>query len=441
MSKKSGAIIAEIQPDTIAAQLELQPGDEIIEINGYTINDLIEMQIAFSDEYVELLIRNASGEEKLFEIEKDYDEPLGVVMQSAVFDKIRTCRNKCVFCFVDQMPKKMRSSLYIKDDDYRLSFLSASYVTLTNMTKNDFLRIERLKLSPLYVSLHTTDPELRSKMLGQPKAAEINMQLERLFELDVELNLQIVLCPGWNDGFALERTLRDLFKYREQILSLAIVPVGLTKFRNKLPKLQPVTREIARTVIKQIQKWQEKARFGNVFGNYIYLSDEFYILAGADIPEAVAYEDYPQIENGVGIARAFIEDWRSCVMLPAPYKQPLNIDVVCGVLAESVIRPLLDELVLENLQVRLVVVENSFFGNSVTVTGLLTGCDMLAALQALPGKRDGVIIPAVTVRKNDNVFLDDMTPEQLEQSLGAKLRIADGAVELKKLLHYWNRGE
>ena len=441
MSKKYLAIIDKILPDSIAAELELQPGDEILQVNGYALEDLIDLQIVLADEYIELLVKTTTGEEKLFEIEKDYDESLGVVMQSAVFDKIRICKNKCVFCFVDQMPKKMRSSLYIKDDDYRLSFLSSSYVTLTNLTKSDFARIERLKISPLYVSVHTTDPELRMKMLGQPKAAEINTQLERLFALETELNLQIVLCPGWNDGFALERTLRDLFKYREQILSLALVPVGLTKFRDKLPQLKPVTKEIACAVIKQVKKWQEKAKFGNVFGNFIFLSDEFYILAGQPLPTAAEYEEYPQIENGVGIARAFIEDWSSCVMLPAGYEEPLHIDVVCGVLAESIMRPLLAELKVRNLTVRLVVVENEFFGSSVTVTGLLTGNDIQKTLQALPGKRDGVIIPAVTLRKGENIFLDDMTPEQLEQTVGAKLRIADGAVELKQLLHYWKMEE
>ena len=441
MSKKNQAIIEKILPDSIAAELELQPGDEILQVNGFVMEDLIDMQIVFADEYIEMLVKTAAGEEKLFEIEKDYDESLGVVMQSAVFDKIRSCKNKCVFCFVDQMPKKMRSSLYIKDDDYRLSFLSASYVTLTNLTKSDFARIERLKISPLYVSVHTTDPELRVKMLGQPKAAEINTLLEKLFDLDTELHMQIVLCPGWNDGFALERTLRDLFIYREKILSLAIVPVGLTKFRSKLPPLQPVTKEIALTVIKQIEKWQAKAKFGNIFGNFIFLSDEFYILADKPFPTVAEYEDYPQIENGVGIARDFIENWKSCLMLPVGYRQPLHIDVVCGVLAESVIRPLLAELNVENLVVRLVVIKNQFFGESITVTGLLTGTDMLAALQALPGPRDGVVIPAVTLRNGENVFLDDMTAEQLEQALATKLRIAEGAVELKKLLHYWNMEE
>ncbi|MFA6076220.1 MAG: DUF512 domain-containing protein [Negativicutes bacterium] len=438
MSKNKRAIIEKILPDSIAAELELQPGDEIMQVNGYVMEDLIDMQIVFADEYIEMLVKTAAGEEKLFEIEKDYDETLGVVMQSAVFDKIRVCKNKCVFCFVDQMPKNMRSSLYIKDDDYRLSFLSSSYVTLSNMTKSDFARIERLNISPLYVSVHTTDPELRSKMLGQPKAADINAQLEKLFALDTELHMQIVLCPGWNDGFALERTLRDLYVYRDKILSLSIVPVGMTKFRTKLPQLQPVTKEIAQMVIKQVKKWQDKAKFGNLFGNYIFLSDEFYILAGQEFPAVAEYEDYPQLENGVGISRAFIEDWKSCAMLPAKNKQTLHIDVVCGVLAESIIRPLLAELNIDNLNVRLVVVRNNFFGESITVTGLLTGEDIQTALQALPGQRDGVIIPAVTLRKGESVFLDDMTPEQLEQCLDTKIQIADGAVELKKLLYYWN---
>ena len=441
MKKQKGAIISKVLPDSIAEELELKPGDEILEINGVPLGDLIDMQIACADEELEVILRLQDGSLEVIEIEKDYDEALGVELESAVFDKIRVCKNKCVFCFIDQMPKKMRPSLYIKDDDYRTSFLSGSFITLSNLREIDMKRIERLHLSPMYISVHTTDMELRGRMLGQKESTDIMKQLERLFDGEIEMHLQIVLCPGWNDGFALERTLRDLYRHKESIISLAIVPVGLTKHREKLAALQPVTREIANTVINQVKKWQDKARFENPFGNFIYLSDEFYITAGVEVPPVDAYGDYPQLENGVGIARSFIEDWKGLAMLPARSKQAITLDVVCGCLAESIVRPLLEQLSIENVKIRLLVVANKFFGESVTATGLLTGQDIIDALNTLSERGQGVISPAVVLKKGAAVFLDDMTLDAFKQAAGVPVRVADGAVELKQLLHYWQMEE
>ncbi|BBB92977.1 MAG TPA: DUF512 domain-containing protein [Methylomusa anaerophila] len=430
-------IIAGVVPHSIAAETGLLPGDRLIAVNHRNVRDLIDLSFALSDQRVELLVEKQNGQQQLITIEKDYDQDLGIEFESAVFDKIRQCVNHCIFCFVDQMPPGMRESLYIKDDDYRLSFLYGNFITLTNLRLSDMRRIRQLHLSPLYISVHTTNGPLRAKMLGNERAASIMEQINILAANGVEMHTQIVLCPGINNTNELDKTIGDLFNIYPSVLSIAIVPVGLTKFRKNCYPLHCFTAEQARSTISQVNQWQEKSR--NTFGNtFVYLADEFYIQAGCPIPAYEYYDGFPQLENGVGIVRNFIEDWKQSPGNSTLYAKPLYIDVVCGKSAEKIIKPLLAELTIPNLYTRLIAVENEFFGNNVTVTGLLTGGDILEQLQQLAGPRTGVIIPGIAFRRGEHVFLDGMTLDELYRNLGNELRIAYNGSDLKELLCNWH---
>ncbi|MDF2571566.1 MAG: putative radical enzyme, partial [Sporomusa sp.] len=350
--------------------------------------------------------------------------------------KVRQCANKCIFCFVDQMPAGMRESLYIKDDDYRLSFLYGNFVTLTNLGPRDLSRIARLHLSPLYVSVHTTNGELREKMLGGKQAGKILEQLSQLVEKGIDLHTQVVLCPGFNDGKELERTISDLFGMYPSVLSLAIVPVGLTRFRDNCYSLTTFSSKEAEQVIKLVHKWQEKCRKENN-ESFVYLADEFYLAAGQEIPSYESYDGFPQLENGVGIVRSFLTEWEEQPLIGAGYAEPHYIDVVCGISAEKILTPLLSNLSIPNLTIRVVAVENKFFGNNVTVTGLLTGGDIIESLQQLSGPRNGIIIPGVALRKGEHFFLDNTTPETIATKLGVPVHTAYFAQDLKELLCAW----
>lgn len=432
----NSGIIAQVAQDSIASELGLVPGDKIISVNGQPMKDLIDLSFALSDESVELLVEKVNGEQEILDIEKDYDDDLGIEFESAVFDGVRTCANKCIFCFVDQMAPDMRPSLYVKDDDYRLSFLYGNFVTLTNLTKTDMNRIQRLHLSPLYVSVHTTDSEIRERMLHNKRAGGIMEQLKMLAEFGAEFHTQVVLCPGVNDGKVLEKTIRDLYQLRPNILSLAIVPVGLSRFREKCFPLRVFTEEEAKAIIEMVGEWQKKCR--NTDGDsFVYLSDEFYISAGAPIPEYDEYDGFPQLENGIGLVRNFLAEWHNAVVHGYEYDQPIYIDVICGISAEKILRPLLSELRKPNLNIRLVPVVNHFFGENITVTGLLTGTDILNKLKDLNGPRTGIIIPGVALRKGEAVFLDNMQPDDLVKELKIPIRVAHGATELRQLLEAW----
>ena len=276
-------IISNVKTDSIGAQIGLVPGDRLLEVNGQAVQDIIDLSFALAEEEIELLIERISGEHELITLEKDYDEELGLEFESAVFDKVRQCANKCVFCFVDQMPAGMRESLYIKDDDYRLSFLYGNFVTLTNLGQRDINRIARLHLSPLYVSVHTTNGELREKMLNSSQAGKILDQLNELVEHGIELHTQVVLCPGFNDGAELERTIKDLYAMHPSVLSLAVVPVGLTRYRENCHPLTTFSCEAAMQVIEMVHKWQKKCRKDSETG-FVYLADEFYLSAGHAVP-------------------------------------------------------------------------------------------------------------------------------------------------------------
>jgi putative radical SAM enzyme (TIGR03279 family) len=359
-------IVARVMADSIAVEVGLEPGDRLISVNGESIRDIIDLSFALSDECVELLIQKVSGEQEVLEIEKEYDEDLGIEFESAVFDGVRRCANKCIFCFVDQMAPGMRESLYVKDDDYRLSFLYGNFVTLTNTVPQDIDRIRRLHLSPLYISVHTTNGTLREKMLNNKNAGKIMEHLDTLITNDIEMHTQIVLCPDINDGEELEKTIRDLYSLHPNVISMAIVPVGLSRYRENCYSLQVFSPEKALDVITLVRKWQEKCRKRSGT-SFVYLSDEFYITAGQPIPEYDLYDGFPQLENGIGLVRNFLHEWEQAPIITTGYDSPQHIDVVCGISAQKILEPLLQSISIANLTIRVIPIENDFFGNDISV--------------------------------------------------------------------------
>ncbi|MCE5286218.1 MAG: DUF512 domain-containing protein [Pelosinus sp.] len=443
---KYSAVITNVHPDSIGEELGLVPGDKLLAVNGQSAKDLIELSFALAEENLELLLEKANGTQEIIELEKDYDDELGLEFESAVFDGIRRCANNCVFCFVDQMPPNMRESLYVKDDDYRLSFLYGNFVTLTNSTRKDMARIYREHLSPLYVSVHTTNAALRVKMLGNKAAGKIYEQLKELTGHDIEVHTQIVLCPGFNDGQELEKTITDLYALGPNVLSAAIVPVGLTRYRENCAAINGFTAAQAQKVIETVSGWQKKFREKSG-SSFVYLADEFYLAADYPIPDYDFYDGFPQLENGIGIVRSFIEEWQQAAKEKASkaYAKPCYLDIVCGLSAEKVLTPLVNKLNVPNLTIRIVPVENKFFGSQITVTGLLTGQDIIDKAVNLPGQRSGIIVPGVALRKGEEIFLDNTSLDKMEESLKIPVRAAYSAAELHDLLlsfeNYMNIGD
>ncbi|MBR2216348.1 MAG: DUF512 domain-containing protein [Selenomonadaceae bacterium] len=409
--------IVSVKPDSLAAELGLVPGDKIISINGEAMRDIIDVSFAMADEEIELLVEHADGEREIIAFDKDADEELGAEFSAAVFDGIRRCANNCYFCFVNMLPNEGRASLYVKDDDYRLSFLYGNFITLTNMGERDFQRIERLHLSPLYVSIQAMNPGLRAEILRSPRAANIEEQLNRLEVAQVNYHTQVVLCPGLNDGEELERTMAELMQRVPHVLSLAIVPVGLTKYRRDPYPLRQFDKSGAKAVIEQVRLWQQKMR-AKTHRSYIYLSDEFYILAGEDVPPAADYDGFPQLDNGIGLTRSFLTDFAAVKTPTAGYEHSLHLDVICGASAAVNLNPLVREAeeLIPGLSLRLLPVKNKFFGERVNVSGLLTGQDIKAALRELGGERQGIILPATCLRAGEDIFLDDMTLGELKKT-------------------------
>ena len=415
--------ILKIYPGSLAEELELVPGDKLLEINGIKLRDIIDVSFAFADEEIEMLVEHEDGQQEVYEFDKDYDEELGVEFESAVFDGIRHCANNCLFCFVDQVAPDMRESLNIKDDDYRMSFLYGNFITMTNMVDADFQRIKQYHLSPLFVSVQCTNPDLRQRLLRCRTAGNLAAQLDKLEAADVEYHTQIVLCRDLNDGEELERSLRDIVARQPHALSIAIVPVGLTRFRQDCYPLKSFDKESAARVVEQVEAYQRQQREkdGRTF---IYLADEFYLLAGRELPPAEYYDGFPQLDNGIGLARNFMEEFAAAVAEAddskaalAAHKQQDNRDnrakLRLAVVSGTSISPLMAELA-ESIsgageQVTMVPVPNHHFGTTVNVSGLLTAKDMLAALQDVAGKVDGILIPESALRTGDNVFLDDVS--------------------------------
>ncbi|MEI7474144.1 MAG: DUF512 domain-containing protein [bacterium] len=424
------AIINCVLKNSIAEDLELCCGDEIINIDGLVPEDLLDFKYFTSNEEFEIHIKRKNGEEEIIELEKDIEEDLGIVFESAVFDKVIPCSNKCVFCFVDQQPKGLRPSLYVKDDDYRLSCLQGSYVTLTNLSAKHKTRIETLRPGPFYVSVHTTNPELRVKMLKNPKASNILKHLKWLNELNIPVHTQVVLCPGLNDGNELINTLNDLSKL-QNILSIAVVPVGITKFREE-GELNRVIKSKAEEVLSIIDQFNKK-----VGHNIAFASDEFYILANEAIPSARYYNGFGQLDDGVGSCRVLLDDFNKYKSkLPKEISQPKKLTIATGKTAAYALNPVINELnKINNLNVELKTVNSTFWGDDVTVAGLLTGNDLINALIPNKGNLENLIIPSVMIRKLTNQFLDDITVEEVESSLGTKLIIIDDYYSTKEFIN------
>ena len=434
----AGAVISAVQPNSKAARAGLVAGDRILRVNGQTVRDLIDLSFALTEEVIKLEVVKATGETVRLRIKKTLDESMGFEFESAVFDQVRTCANKCLFCFVDQMPEGLRETLYVKDDDYRLSFLYGNFVTLTNLTPADFDRIRQYHLSPLYISVHTTDGELREKMVGIPRAAKIMQQLQDFADIGIEMHTQIVLCPGYNDGEVLTRTIRDLATLRPEVLSMAIVPVGLTRFRQACHPLRTFTPEEAAAIVNEVTAFQSEFR-EKTGCSFVYLSDEFYLRAGREVPPEEIYDGYPQLENGIGLIRSFLTDWEDAGGCPPNTSALTESAKATVVISGTAFAPILSKL-LQPLSstVRVEAVVNEFFGSAINVSGLLTGRDIAADVRSLGISPQQVIIPATTLRKNEQVFLDGMTLDELQQELSTPVRVATGAASLQELL---GRGE
>lgn len=425
MKEYLGAKIEGVEEKSIAEELGLEAGDYLYKINGQVIRDFLDYQYLSCDEELDLEIVKASGEKWSIQIEKDEAENLGLEFLSPVFDGIRNCRNKCVFCFVDQMPPGMRSSLYCKDDDYRLSFLHGNYITLTNLKEEDIEKIIQYRLTPLYISIHATNPNLRIKMMNNPGANKIREQLSYLAKAGIQMNFQIVLCPGLNDQEVLDETINDLAKLYPQAISIAIVPVGLTKYRQGLYPLEAICKEKALQTINKVEEWQRK--FKRELGTrLVFLSDELYLIAGLDFPKQDEYEDFPQIENGVGLARIFLDDfYKQERSLPKSLPKRRQVTIVSATSAAKFLCKVVERLnKIRNLHVSLEVIKNSFFGTSVTVTGLLTGTDILANLKH-KNLGNELLIPRVVLKEGEEVFLDGIRLEDLKKSLNIPIRIIE----------------
>jgi putative radical SAM enzyme (TIGR03279 family) len=424
-------VVELIEPGGIAAGLGLEPGDEILQINGNPVRDFIDFRFFEADEELAVAVRKKNGEEWLLEIEKDMADRLGVDFASGGIDRIIRCHNKCAFCFVDQMPPGMRETLYIKDDDYRLSFLSGNFITLTNLDDRELQRIAGQRLSPLYISVHTTNPQLRERMLGNRRAGRIMEQLRYLAEAGIKMHVQMVLCPGVNDGPELEQTLRDLLSLWPAVSSAAVVPVGITGRRNGL---RPFTSSESDRLLAQVERWQKNC-LARIKYPFLFASDEFYLLAGWEIPPTERYVDFPQTENGVGLTRLFLDEWQEVkANLPRAVTPLRKVTMVTGFLGRLVMEPVVAVFNgIEGLHISLKVVPNRFFGEQVTVAGLLTGSDLMRAIN--PGEAgELLVLPEVMLKKDEPVFLDDVTLPELSEHLGVKVAAVKNFVELTEVL-------
>ena len=421
-------LISSVKHGSLAEAAGIKAGESLLTVNGSSLRDIIDLSFLLADEQVVLKLAGADGTEREITIDKRIDEDLGLEFESAVFDKVTTCYNKCVFCFVDQMIPGMRKGLYVRDDDYRLSFLYGNFITLTNMKDEDFERIIRTHMSPLYVSVHATDPEVRCKMMNNRFAGELMAKLQRLFEAGITVHTQIVCCPGYNDGDVLKRTYADLRALAPMVETMAVVPVGLTKNRAHLTPLRLFTPEEAREIVTTVTEWQQECR-QSLGKSFVYLGDEFYILAGMPLPQAEWYDGFPQLENGIGLSRNFLEEWQEANKI-APVKGEVNSVIPVGTSAFKVLQPIIADFNAKTgMQHRLIGVENEFFGNTVNVTGLLCGNDILNAVKGA----QSIILPEV-VLNSDDLFLDDMSYAEFCKAAGAPVHRAAAAGDLYKLL-------
>ncbi|MDO5417439.1 MAG: DUF512 domain-containing protein [Lachnospiraceae bacterium] len=423
MSKEiTGHKIASVDPGSIAEELELEPGDVLLTINGQELEDIFDYEYYVDSPSLLMVVRKANGEEWELDIENEYED-LGITFENGLMSDYRSCSNQCIFCFIDQMPPGMRETLYFKDDDSRLSFLQGNYITLTNMKEKDIDRIIRFHLSPINISVHTTNPELRCRMLHNRFAGKALSMMDRLYEAGTPMNGQIVLCPGINDGEELERTIGDLSRYIPCMESLSVVPVGLTKYREGLYPLELFDQETAGRAIDQIERWQKKI-YAEHGIHFVHASDEFYLLAGRPLPEEERYDGYIQLENGVGMTRLLAEEIKAALEDMEDDGKEEEISIATGLLPAAFIKEYIGWVTdrFPGRKVHLYPIVNEFFGEKITVAGLLTGQDILKQLK---GKKLGsrLLLPVSCFRSGEEVFLDDMTRSELEKALQVPVNI------------------
>lgn len=415
--KKHEHIVKNVEAGSIAEELGIEPGDRLLAIDGQEIEDIFDYQFYEESEELLLLIEKADGEQWELEIEKDADESLGISFGEGLMDEYRSCRNRCIFCFIDQMPPGMRDTLYFKDDDSRLSFLQGNYITLTNMSDHDVERIVRYRLEPINISFHTTNPELRCRMLHNRFAGDALKKVDILYQGGIEMNGQIVLCRGVNDGEELERTIRDLTKYLPLLKSVSVVPVGLTRFREGLYPLEPFTREEAGEVLRVIHRWQKKI-YEEYGIHFIHAGDEWYLLAEEEVPEEERYDGYLQLENGVGMLRLLFNEFEEGMERLGDGDRSGEISAATGKLAYPYIRRMADRIQerYPGVKVHVYCIRNDFFGERITVSGLITGQDIIAQLK---GKELGsrLLLPCNMFKADEDVFLDDITVKEVSDAL------------------------
>ncbi len=448
MAQIKGHLIKEVLEGSIAEEMEIEPGDVLLSVNGQKIRDVFDYRFYVKDEYLEVLIQKADGQEWELEIDKDEDEDLGLVFENDLMSNYRSCSNKCIFCFIDQMPPGMRETLYFKDDDSRLSFLQGNYITLTNMSDEDVDRIIYMGLAPINVSVHTTDPDLRCRMLGNRFAGEKLRFLDRLYEGGVEMNGQIVLCKGVNDGAHLKKTISDLSKYLPHMRSVSVVPAGITKYREGLYPIELFTEKEAADVIDLIEGWQD-VLYEKWGLHFIHASDEWYYLAHRPMPEEERYDGYIQLENGVGMCRLFTEEFDAELQDIMEQEsgtadrgkiqngretdgRKRRVSVVTGALTYPMFRDFGKRLeeAADGLSVLVHGIRNDFFGETITVTGLITGQDLIAQLsekqKAGEDLGDVLILPTCMLRSGEEVFLDDVTVDDVRAALDMQVEIIQG---------------
>lgn len=419
--------ITHVQPGSIAQRLGLVAGDKLVSIAGEPIIDQIDYQALTAQERFDMMVEDAGGQTRTVHVRKEDWEPLGLTLDQTIVSKPRPCRNHCIFCFIDQMPPGMRKTLYVKDDDWRLSLMMGNYITMTNIDDHELDRIIRRKVSPLFVSVQCTDPDMRVKLLRNPNAAKIMDNLRLLKANGIRFHAQMVLCPGWNDGKILKKSLEDLETLRPAVQSIALVPIGLTKFRDGLPYIKPYDKQMAADLIESVKPYQE--RFLREIGTrLVFPADEFYCLSGLPLPTDEEYEDYPQIENGVGMLRMFETDLEYAVEdLPMTETPPRRICIATGTSVAPFLRELANKHAPRGTTVEVRPIVNKFFGESVTVTGLITGQDLVAQCQDV--QADEILIVRSMIRAEGDLFLDNMSVDEVRAKLPCPLKINENSGE------------
>ncbi len=441
--KENGHKIKEVLPGSIAQELEMIPGDRVISIDGHIIHDMFDYYYYEKNENIDLLVETEENEQYIFEIEKEYGEELGIVFESELMDCYQSCHNKCIFCFIDQMPKRMRDTLYFKDDDSRLSFLYGNYVTLTNMSEEDVKRIIDYKMMPINISIQTMNKELRCKMLHNRFAGDVLRFLDDFYESETTMNGQVVLCPDVNDKEELDYTLEQLMAYYPVMQSVSVVPVGLTKYREGLFPLRPFTKEEAQYLIDQVERFQQKAMaVGGT--HFVHASDEWYILAEREFPEEERYDGYLQLENGVGMMRKFWNHFERDIEKMEGDDREMTLSIATAKLAYSTIKRAAAaiEEKFPNIKISVYCIENNFFGEMITVSGLLVGNDIITQLKGEQlGER--LLLPANVLNVDTPIFLDDITLEQMQKTLQLPIDIvqSNGGDFLSKVLNEHTKNE